>query len=84
MASGRVKWFNKQKGFGFILQDGGADVFVHYRDIKGMEGFKKLYEGDLVQYDLVGSDKGPKATNVILEQRHPYDPRGISPSQPRV
>ena len=64
MANGTVKWFNESKGFGFITQDdGGADVFAHYSEIKG-EGFKNLNEGDKVSFEVVEGDKGPKATNI--------------------
>lgn len=60
---GRVKWFNESKGFGFIQQDGGQDVFVHYTSIKG-DGFKTLKQGDRVRFDIVEGDRGPKAVNV--------------------
>lgn len=60
---GRVKWFNEAKGFGFIQQDGGGDVFVHYTSIKG-DGFKTLKQGDRVRFDVVHGDRGPKAVNV--------------------
>jgi CspA family cold shock protein len=63
MARGKVKWFNDQKGFGFLEQEGGPDVFVHYSSIKG-EGFKTLAEGDEVTFDVVQGPKGPKAENV--------------------
>ncbi len=63
MASGKVKWFDNKKGYGFILSDAGQDVFVHHTSIKG-SGFKTLNEGETVDYELVGSDKGPKAQNV--------------------
>ena len=63
MATGKVKWFNDQKGFGFIEQDGGPDVFVHHTSIQG-EGFKSLAEGDAVEFDVVQGEKGPKAENV--------------------
>jgi CspA family cold shock protein len=67
MAKGTVKWFNESKGFGFITQDdGGADVFAHYSEIQG-DGFKSLAEGDIVSYDVVEGDKGPKATNITKE-----------------
>jgi CspA family cold shock protein len=67
MAKGTVKWFNESKGFGFITQeDGGADVFAHYSEIQG-EGFKNLAEGDLVSFDVVEGDKGPKAVNIVKD-----------------
>jgi len=64
MASGRVKWFNDQKGYGFIEQEGGGgDVFVHYSSISG-EGFKTLAEGEEVEFELTQGPKGAKAENV--------------------
>jgi len=64
MAEGTVKWFNDSKGFGFIAQDGGKDVFVHHSAIQG-EGFKSLKEGDRVTFDVVDGQKGPAAANVV-------------------
>ena len=63
MASGKVKWFDNKRGFGFILQEQGQDVFVHHSCIEG-SGYKTLQEGEVVNYDLVDSDKGPKADKV--------------------
>ena len=62
---GKVKWFNDQKGYGFISKDDGSgDVFVHFSSVKG-EGFKSLAEGDAVDFEVVDSEKGPKAANVM-------------------
>jgi len=63
MASGKVKWFDNKRGFGFIVQDSGPDVFVHHTSILG-KGFKTLIEGEEVSFDVVASDKGFKAENV--------------------
>ncbi|NTU41758.1 MAG: cold-shock protein [Nitrospirales bacterium] len=60
---GKVKWFNEAKGFGFIQQDNGPDVFVHYSSIQ-TDGFKTLAEGQRVQFEIVEGDRGPKASNV--------------------
>ena len=61
---GTVKWFNNQKGYGFISDEDGNDVFVHYSGIK-IEGFKSLEEGQDVEFDVVDGAKGPQATNVV-------------------
>lgn len=63
MATGTVKWFNDQKGYGFIEQENGPDLFVHYKEING-EGFKTLYEGDKVNFEVEEGPKGPLATRV--------------------
>jgi CspA family cold shock protein len=60
---GKVKWFNEQKGFGFIEKDGGGDVFVHHSAIQG-DGFKTLQEGQRVSFDVQQGPKGPAAANV--------------------
>lgn len=64
MNEGTVKWFNATKGFGFIEQDNGNDVFVHFSAIK-TDGFKSLDEGSRVQFDVVDGPKGPSADNVV-------------------
>lgn len=63
MASGKVKWFDNKKGFGFIAQDAGQDVFVHHTSILG-EGYKTLNEGEAVTFETMPSEKGLKAQNV--------------------
>ena len=63
MNKGTVKWFNNQKGYGFISDEAGNDVFVHYSGLN-MEGFKSLEEGQAVQIEIVDVAKGPQATNV--------------------
>ncbi len=60
---GRVKWFNSEKGFGFIEQDGGEDVFVHFTAIEG-DGFRTLEEGQEVEFEVVAGDRGPQAAKV--------------------
>lgn len=64
MAEGKVKWFNDRKGYGFIEQEGGKDVFVHHSAIVG-DGFKTLQEGQRVKFDITEGPKGPQASNVM-------------------
>ena len=64
MYNGTVKWFNAEKGFGFIEREGGEDVFVHFSAITG-EGFKTLDEGQSVEFDVVEGPRGPQAANVV-------------------
>jgi CspA family cold shock protein len=64
MTVGKVKWFNESKGFGFIEQEGGKDVFVHFSTIQG-EGFKTLKEGDQVEFESTEGPKGLQATRVV-------------------
>ena len=65
MAKGRVKWFNEKKGYGFISRDDGNDVFVHFSAIK-KDGFKVLYEGDQVEFEVTEGPKGLQATDVVV------------------
>lgn len=61
---GKVKWFNSEKGYGFIERDGGKDVFVHFSAIQ-MDGYKALEEGQSVEFDIVDGERGPQAANVV-------------------
>ncbi len=67
MAKGTVKWFNNQKGYGFITDEEGKDVFVHFSGLN-MEGFKTLNEGQEVEFNLTDGEKGPQATDVTVIQ----------------
>ena len=64
MATGKVKWFNNSKGYGFITAEDGTDCFVHHADIQG-EGFKSLEEGEAVEFEMTQGPKGPKAINIV-------------------
>ena len=67
MATGAVKWFDEKKGYGFIEGQDGHDIFVHFSDIQD-EGFRKLAEGETVEYELLQGQKGLRATNVIRQK----------------
>lgn len=66
MAVGKVKWFNAEKGFGFITSEEGKDIFVHFSAIQA-DGYKTLEEGQTVYYDVVETDRGPQAQNVVVK-----------------
>ena len=63
MSRGKVKWFNDAKGFGFITEDSGQDVFVHHSEIK-TDGYRTLEEGEPVEFEVIAGEKGPRAKNV--------------------
>ena len=71
MTEGTVKWFNSRKGYGFIATSEGQDVFVHYANIAGEGGYKTLNEGDVVTFDIVSGEKGPRAENVVAKNAQP-------------
>ena len=86
LTKGRVKWFSNVKGYGFIqMEEGGPDVFVHYSAIDG-QGFKVLYEGEEVEFDVIDEPKGPKAASVVRLNPPAEPPRrgggGGAPRQP--
>jgi len=66
--SGKVKWFNENKGYGFIVGDSGKDIFVHYSEISD-DGYRTLAEGEVVEYELMDSPKGPQAKSVLRSQK---------------
>ena len=66
MAVGKVKWFNAEKGFGFITSEEGKDIFVHFSAIQA-DGYKSLEEGQTVDYDVTETDRGPQAQNVVVK-----------------
>ena len=78
--SGKVRWFDQKKGYGFIIGEQGQDVFVHYTSIQG-EGFRALKDGEAVSYELVKSDKGDQARNVIREVAPATEPAPKAPPE---
>ena len=66
--TGKVKWFNENKGYGFIVGDQGKDIFVHYSEIRD-DGYRTLTEGEVVEYELMDSPKGPQAKSVLRSQK---------------
>lgn len=70
MSKGTVKWFNNQKGYGFITDTEGNETFVHYSDIANVKGFKTLAEGDVVEFDVVDVEKGKQAVNVMVVESY--------------
>ena len=66
MSTGKVKWFNAEKGFGFITSEEGKDIFVHFSAIQA-DGYKSLEEGQTVDYDVTETDRGPQAQNVVVK-----------------
>ena len=81
METGTVKWFNDQKGYGFVQQDGvSEDIFVHHTAIK-MEGFRTLTTGDVVEFEINRDEKGMKAVNVTRTGQVVEDPESVSPAQ---
>ena len=79
MFKGTVKWFNNQKGYGFIQDESGKDIFVHYTGLN-MPGFKSLEEGNEVEFDIVQGEKGPQASNVVKLQEY-RNTKDIAPLQ---
>ncbi len=73
--TGKVKWFSQEKGFGFLTQDDGPDVFVHHSAIEGA-GFKTLHEGERVEFEVITEPKGLKAQNVVRLEAPPEEGRG--------
>lgn len=79
--TGRVKWFSNAKGFGFIEQEGGPDVFVHYSSI-AKEGYKTLEEGDVVTFEIAQGEKGTQATNVVRQEKEKKEAKGEQQAGP--
>lgn len=80
MPTGKVKWFDPKKGYGFILEDQGQDVFVHYSSIQG-DGFRALKDGEVVAYEMVRGEKGQQARNVFRQRDGAVAPSGGDSAQ---
>ena len=77
--TGHVKWFDRKKGFGFIIDEDGNDIFVHYSALQGRDDdYKTLNENDKVEFEVVQAEKGPQAKNVEILQKAPSNPYGTS------
>jgi len=81
MPTGKVKWFDSKKGYGFIIGEEGQDVFVHYTSIQG-DGFRALKDGESVTYELVKSEKGDQARNVVRQTETGESARPAAPETP--
>lgn len=78
MVEGTVKWYNRRKGYGFIISEDGTDIFVHYTALAGRdEEYVTLNENDKVEFDIVQGQKGPQANNVVVTEKAPFGRGGF-------